>query len=170
VKKRWKMTELIKEEELKKEIEEKFKDSLTELNIPRKNRLWLTISPDKALDLMKFLKEKGYNHLSTITGFDEEQNLGAIYHITNYHIVVNVRVKTPRENPILKTVREIYPVCESYERELEDLFGIKIEGMPPGRNYPLPEDFPKDIHPLRKDVKLDELINKLNEKEKSEDK
>lgn len=156
------MSELLKEEEFKKELENKFPDQLIEISIPRKNRIWVCVKQQKALDLMAFLKEKRYHHLSTITGFDEGENLGAIYHITNYHTIVNVKVRTPKINPLLKSVREIYPVCESFERELEDLFGIKVEGLPKGRNYPLPEDFPKGVHPLRKEVKLDELVKTLN--------
>jgi len=159
------MSDLIKEEELKKEVEEKFQNSLTESNITRKNRIWFTINSEKAIDLMSFLKEKGYFHLSTITGFDEGENLGAIYHITDYKTIVNVRVKTPKSNPKLASVLKVFSVAESFERELEDLFGITIEGLPQGRNYPLPEGFPKGVHPLRKEVKLEELIDKLNKQE-----
>ncbi|MEW5951336.1 MAG: NADH-quinone oxidoreductase subunit C [Elusimicrobiota bacterium] len=159
------MSELIKEEELKKEIENKFAGSFYDLNISRKNRIWIGVNADKALEFMSFLKDRGYKHLSTITGFDEGENLGAIYHITDYHILVNVKIRTPKNSPSLKTVRDIYPVCESFERELEDLFGIKIEGLPEGRNYPLPEGFPKGVHPLRKEVKLDELVKTLDSKE-----
>lgn len=156
------MSDLIKEEELKKELENRFAGSIYDANITRKNRLWLGVSPERALELMSFLKEKGYSHLSTITGFDEGEKLGAIYHITDWHTVVNVKVRTPKSAPSLKTVRDIYPVCESFERELEDLFGIKVEGLPQGRNYPLPEGFPKGVHPLRKEVKLDELVKQLD--------
>ncbi len=156
------MSETLKEEELKKELENKFAGSIYEIQIARKNRMWISVNPQDALRLMSFLKEKGYFHLSTITGFDEGENLGAIYHITDYYTIVNVRVRTPKTSPSLKTVRDIYPVCESFERELEDLFGIKIEGLPEGRNYPLPEGFPKGVHPLRKEVKLDELVKQLD--------
>ncbi len=156
------MSELLKEEELKKELENKFPGELTDITITRKNRIWVSVKQQKALELMAFLKEKGYHHLSTITGFDEGENLGAIYHITDYHVIVNVKVRTPKTEPVLKSVKEIYPVCESFERELEDLFGIKVEGLPEGRNYPLPEGFPKGVHPLRKEVKLDELVKTLD--------
>jgi Ni,Fe-hydrogenase III component G len=158
------MSELTKEEEILKEIKDKFSDAVENSIIQRKSRIWIDVSENAKLDIMRYLKGKGYYHLSTITGFDEGEKLGAIYHITNHKIIINLRVRTPKENPILKSVLPVYPSATSYERELEDLFGIKIDGLPEGRNYPLPEGFPKGVHPLRKDVKLEELNKMLNEK------
>ena len=158
------MSELIKEEEILKEIKDRFSEAVENAIIQRKERIWIDVSENKKLEIMKYLKERGYYHLSTISGFDEGEKLGAIYHITNHKIIINLRVRTPKESPVLKSVLPVYPSATSYEREIEDLFGIKIEGLPPGRNYPLPEGFPKGVHPLRKDVKLEELNKMLDEK------
>jgi len=68
-------------------------------------------------------------------------------------MITTVKVKTPRANPVIPSVLPVFPVATSYERELEDMLGIKIQGLPPGRRYPLPEDFPVDQYPLRKDWK-----------------
>ena len=51
----------------------------------------------------------------------------------------------------------MFPGAEPYERELADMFGIKIDGLKPGRRYPLPDDFPADQHPLRKDWKVGDV-------------
>ncbi|MBP7795703.1 MAG: NADH-quinone oxidoreductase subunit C [Elusimicrobiales bacterium] len=161
--------ETIKEEEIVKNLKEKFGDAIENVIIPRKNRVWMDINQNIALDLMKYLKEHGYYHLSTITGFDEGEKLGAIYHITDHKTILNIKIRTSKENPVLKSVLSVYPVATSYERELFDLFGIKVEGLPEGRNYPLPEGFPEGVHPLRKEVKLDELNKMLNEKSVKED-
>lgn len=158
------MSDIIKEEELVKELKEKFGAVIENASITRKTRIWIDVNSDKALEVMRFLKTKGYYHLSTITGFDEGEKLGAIYHITDHKTLVNIKIRTSKTNPVLKSVLEVYPVATSYERELEDLFGIKIEGLPEGRNYPLPEGFPKGVHPLRKEVKLEELNKMLDEK------
>jgi membrane-bound hydrogenase subunit beta len=36
------------------------------------------------------------------------------------------------------------------------MFGIEVEGVPPGRRYPLPDDWPEGQYPLRKDWKQEE--------------
>ncbi|MEF3280793.1 MAG: NADH-quinone oxidoreductase subunit C [Elusimicrobiota bacterium] len=163
------MTEMIKEEEILKDLKEKFSDKIENAIISRKNRIWLEVKGEEAIELMKYLKNRGYYHLSTITGFDEGEKLGAIYHITDHKTIINIRLRTSKSNPHLKSVLGVYPVATSYERELEDLFGIKIDGLPQGRNYPLPDGFPKGVHPLRKEVKLDELNKMLNEKSDKEE-
>lgn len=158
------MEELLKENEILKEIKDKFNTDIEIGEVRRKNRIWIDISVSKLIELLKFLKEKGYYHLSTITGFDEGEKLGAIYHITDKSILVNIRVRVPKTNPKIPSVIKVYPSATSYEREMVDLFGIEVEGLPPGRNYPLPENFPQGVHPLRKEVKLDELNKMLDEK------
>ncbi|MDD5594820.1 MAG: NADH-quinone oxidoreductase subunit C, partial [Candidatus Omnitrophica bacterium] len=63
----------------------------------------------------------------------------------------NLKVSVPKENPVIKSIIGIFPGAEIYERELIDLFGAKVEGLPEGNRYPLTDDWPKDEYPLRKD-------------------
>ena len=144
------MSEFIKEEELKKLLEDKFGAGISAMNIQRARRVWFETAPEKLAEIVEFLKAAGYNHISTITGFDEGENLGAFYHVTDTHIIATIKVKTPLSAPKLPTVTGIFPSAISYERELEDLLGITVEGLPPGRRYPLPDDFPNGQYPLRK--------------------
>ena len=148
------MSEFEKEEKIKAQLEAKFGTAITEMTIQRKNRVWFEITADLLPELMKFMKtEMDHTHLATITGFDGGETLGANYHLTDTHGMVTARARTPRANPHLPTVTGVFPGAVPYERELEDLFGIKIDGLAPGRRYPLPDDFPTDQYPLRKDWK-----------------
>ena len=148
------MTEFANEEKIKAAIEAKFHGAVSNALVQRKNRVWLDCSTEKLPELVAWMKAEGYNHLATITGFDEGENLGACYHMTDTHVLVNIKVRTPRANPSLPSVLASFPGAISYERELEDMYGIKIAGLPAGRRYPLPEDFPTDQYPLRKDWKF----------------
>jgi Ni,Fe-hydrogenase III component G len=148
------MSEFEKEEKIKADLEAAFGASVTNAAVQRRNRVWLDLAAEKLPEMMAWLKERGFDDLATVTGFDEGENLGACYHVTDTHMIVNVRVRTPRANPGLPSVLAVFPVALSYERELEDMFGIKMAGLPPGRRYPLPDDFPTDQYPLRKDWKF----------------
>ena len=55
---------------------------------------------------------------------------------------------------------DTFPGAELYERELVDMFGISVEGLPAGNRYPLPDDWPQGQHPLRKDWKKEMLEGK----------
>jgi len=64
---------------------------------------------------------------------------------------VVVRVRTPRDNPSVPTIADIYPAAHWHERETHDFFGIKFAGHPYLVPLLLPED--ADFHPLLKDFK-----------------
>ncbi len=148
------MSDFEKEEKMKSDIETKFHGAVSNAVVQRKNRVWLDCEPAKLPELLAWLKAEGFNHLATITGFDEGENLGAYYHMTDTKMLINIKVRTPRATPSIPSVLASFPSAVSYEKELEDMFGIKIAGLPAGRRYPLPEDFPTDQYPLRKDWKF----------------
>ncbi|MEI6093142.1 MAG: NADH-quinone oxidoreductase subunit C, partial [bacterium] len=57
----------------------------------------------------------------------------------------------PKSNPVIKTITDTFPGGDLYERELTDLLGAKIDGLPNGIRYPLPDGWPEGQYPLRKD-------------------
>ena len=62
---------------------------------------------------------------------------------------VNLRVRTPRSNPQIHTIAEIYPIAHWHEREIHEFFGIVFIGHPYLIPLLLPED--AEYHPLLKD-------------------
>ena len=48
------------------------------------------------------------------------------------------------------TITDIIPGALLYEREIHDLFGVKFEGHPNLEPLILPEDWPRDVHPMCK--------------------
>jgi Ni,Fe-hydrogenase III component G len=158
------MSDFVNEEKIKTEIEAKFPGVVTNAVVQRRNRVWLDCAAGKLPELLTWMKASGFLYLSTVTGFDEGENLGALYHLNNSLMVVTVKAVTPRANPTLPSVLAIFPGAVSYEKELEDMFGIKVEGLPPGRRYPLPDDFPTDQYPLRKDWKFVQPAEELEAK------
>lgn len=154
------MSEFEKEEKIKTGLEKKFGSAVSNAEVRRKNRVWAELETAKLPEVMAWLKAEGFDHLATVTGFDEGENLGALYHVTDTKMLVNIKVKTPRANPSIPSVLATFPGAVSYEKELEDMLGIKVEGLPPGRRYPLDEDFPTDEYPLRKEWKVDDYIAK----------
>ena len=96
----------------------------------------------------------GFTTLCTITGLDEGRALGFIYHMSRTDgITFSLKFSTPKERPVIKSMVKYFPSSDIYERELVDLFGAQVEGLPEGSRYPLPDNWPKDEHPLLKDWK-----------------
>ena len=104
--------------------------------------------------------------LSTVVGSDERPLNGhfAIYYVlsvegvdenggqANEKAYVVIRTLIPPHQPEFPAVSPRVPAAVWYEREVRDMFGIQPVGMQDKRRLVLPDDWPADLHPLRKDA------------------
>jgi NADH:ubiquinone oxidoreductase subunit C len=120
---------------------------------PRERRVFVEAPPDKFREVFEYaVKQMGFDWLCTITGLDEKESLVAIYHLAHADgTVLNLKNRVARDKPAIRSVTDVFPGAANYERELVDLLGFEVEGLPPGNRYPLPDGWPTDQHPLRKD-------------------
>lgn len=146
-------TLMIKEEEIRQDLIKKLNISEENIRTPKQRRIFIDVSTDEFEEVLKFLmNEKNFNSLCTITGLDEGDRLGMIYHLARQDgIVINIKISVPKDNPQINTVMKYFPGAEFYEREMVDLLGVKVEGLPEGQRYPLPDGWPEGQYPLRKD-------------------
>lgn len=81
----------------------------------------------------------------------QEDSLEVVYAFNRFSARhrVNLRVRTPRSNPQITTIAEIYPIAHWQEREIHEFFGIVFIGHPYLIPLLLPED--AEYHPLLKD-------------------
>lgn len=143
------------EEKIISELTQKFTFLNDKCVIVRPRRITVVVDRDKALDVFHYLfSEQKFDFLSTIVGLDSGENLEFIYNINNKDgMLINVKVFAPKTDAVIKSVLEVYAGATYYEKELEGMFGVKVDGLPAGRHYPLPENWPQDEHPLLKDWK-----------------
>jgi len=141
------------EENIKQELLHKFNFLEEKITTPRQRRLSCEVSYENFAAVLDFaVKQLKFRHLCTITGLDELDKLSFIYHVTqDGGMLLNIKTSVPKENPVIKTVTSYFLSADIYERELIDLFGAKVEGLPAGNRYPLTDDWPKNQFPLRKD-------------------
>ena len=128
--------------------------------VTTKRRVFITVPVELLLDVMRYSYDVlKFENLCTITGMDSVDCFELIYHLTNDHdgVMLNVTIKAPKDHPVVPTVLDIYNGATFYEREVEGLLGVRVEGLPEGRQYPLPDNWPKDQYPLRKDWTPDML-------------
>ena len=116
---------------------------------------------------MENLNKQGLNHLSTIIGYQEGDEITSIYPLSSTngkndliktHFVI---IHTNKDKPVLDSVTSIFPGAEFYEKELADLLGIQYNL----KNYDrflLPDSVPQGIYPLRKDFSSSEIKSKFD--------
>ena len=96
------------------------------------------------------MKSKGYDYLKKITAVDYVDYLEVVYIL--YDISSRkeeiITAKLPAKNPQLDTAVSVYASADWYERELAEMFGIKIRGRKVERL--LLEKWNGEEFPLRK--------------------
>jgi Ni,Fe-hydrogenase III large subunit/Ni,Fe-hydrogenase III component G len=121
----------------------------------------IQVKTDSNRDVLKTLLETDKSAgISALTGLDLGEKIGLMYHIRTNGAIVTIRTEVPKENPRILTITDLIPGAHFHEREAADLFGVIFEGHPNLARLVLPEDWPENLYPLRKDAKIDDAIVK----------
>jgi Ni,Fe-hydrogenase III component G len=129
-----------------------------ESRTPEPNRLDVTVESRDLPSAVRALDEAGWGYLAGITGLDqgvEPDIIEVLYHFCEGAAVVTIRVHTPRECASVPTICDIIPSATLYERELAEMLGVEVQGMDYRVHLFLPDDWPPDVYPLRKDAALE---------------
>jgi len=146
---------MTEEEKIKQELEEKFGCLKDKVVIKRERRIFADVPIEKFDEIFAFtVKQMHFDAISAITGMDSGDLFTVMYHLNKEgRIVLNLTISVNKNNPSIKSVIPYFASADIYEREITDLLGIQVEGLPAGNRYPLPDGWPTNEHPLRKDWK-----------------
>ncbi|TFG29161.1 NADH-quinone oxidoreductase subunit C [Candidatus Thorarchaeota archaeon] len=120
----------------------------------QKRRVFIQVKPETLREVIIYMQNT-YDmwQFSTLSGRDLGDDLQAVYHffLTDKKIGISFRVNVPRSNPEYPSITDIVPAAEFVENELRELYGVVPLGHPNVRRIELPENWPKDEYPMRKD-------------------
>jgi ech hydrogenase subunit E len=125
-----------------------------EVNTPEEGREEVRLLPANLLAAVEALHKERWGHLTSITGLDlgvEAGELQVLYHFRRQAAVLGLRVRTPRDAASVPSICGILPSASFMEREMGELFGVHVVGMPPHGRLFLADDWPDGVYPLRKD-------------------
>ena len=102
--------------------------------VGQKRRIWLKTGSGQLLDLLRFLKELGFEHLSSVSALDrpEQERLELVYHLWSYQdkLLLSVKTKIERKAPSIDSASSIWASAQIQEREIHELFGVNFLGNP----------------------------------------
>lgn len=118
-----------------------------------KRQFSVNIKSSGLLSVLGLLRQKGFTHLSLITGIDRlnDEKFEVVYTLFCWESGETILVSTlvDRKTPVLPTIMEIWPVARFYERDVHEFFGIVFDGNPDLK--PLILEKWSEIPPMRKD-------------------
>jgi formate hydrogenlyase subunit 5 len=128
-------------------------DAILEVRLPKPRRAYILLKPERHRDAVSLLlKNVEATELSTITGVDLGKEIELNYHMA-CDGAVTLKNRVPREKPVTKTITDILPGANLYEREVFDLLGVVFKGHPNLERLLLPDVWPQGNYPLRRDWK-----------------
>jgi NADH-quinone oxidoreductase subunit C len=158
---------------IKEQLESTFKAIV--VTILEDTRIVVNVKKEQALAVLRFLKDKGFDHLALVSCVDwiEEKEFELVYILTRFmqgdeehaeqekmHLIVKTRIS--RQSPRLETTTGIFSNAEPYEREIHELFGVKFEGHK--RLTPLFLERDYEIPPFRKDFDTRKYVSDVFDK------
>ena len=94
----------------------------------------------------------GFHKGKHIVGTDEGSDIGMSYILSHdENVLLVLRERVPKSAAFVHSMGELYPSLVLHEREMVDLFGVQVSGLPEGPRYPLPDCWPEGEYPLRKE-------------------
>jgi NADH-quinone oxidoreductase subunit C len=120
----------------------------------------MDIQREKSYEILTALKGMGFDYLNCLSAVDRiaSGELEVVYHISSLSQPTKalVRVRTPREDPVIRSVVPLWSTADWHEREAFDMMGIRFDGHPDLRRILTSEDWVG--YPLRKDYQDERLV------------
>lgn len=142
------------EDEIAGKLCEKFPFMTDKIYVQKEKRIFTKpLSRDEFEKTIRYVHDElGFYRACHVVGTDDGDSIGLLYILSNKDsILLILRESVPKTNTEVTSISDIYPSIVLHERELVDLFGVMVKGLPDGPRYPLPDGWPDGNYPMRKE-------------------
>jgi Ni,Fe-hydrogenase III large subunit/Ni,Fe-hydrogenase III component G len=147
----------MKAREILHKLDERFAEAIIRTDIPQDNRLVVYIRRESLCEIARFVFRELDARYCVGIGIDDRETSGGYlvshdFAFDRENVLFSLIVPVPADDPKLPSISQIVPAAGWSEREMRDLVGITAEGMVNPKRLVLPDGWPDNLHPLRKDV------------------
>ena len=139
-------------------LRQRFPSAVLEEEWQTKDQVTVTVKLNSLPEVVEWLYYNQGGWISVLFGNDERSIHGnfAVYYVLSMEAgskcYVVVRAEVDARTGEFPSVTPKVPACVWGEREIRDMYGLKPVGLPDERRLVLPDDWPENLHPLRKDT------------------
>jgi membrane-bound hydrogenase subunit beta len=155
--------ETTEENEIVRKMKHLIGKNVLESEVTRPRRIFILVNKKVFGKAIRYLtKRMDFSHVSTITGVDVGEEIEVIYHLNRAGTTeLSLKVRVAKDKLVLPTITDIIPGATLYEREVHDILGVIFEGHPDLSPVILPEGWPSDVYPLRKEWTIKKIQKKV---------
>ncbi len=137
------------------DINQKFKEDIIDLVDKSSTRVYIEIKPSSLVKVAEYIFKNLKARFSIASGVDARSHMEILYHFTfdDINLVISLRVKLAKPKLEIDSLTPSFEAANWIEREITEMLGINFKGHPDLRKLLLPDEWPKDSYPLRKDYK-----------------
>lgn len=120
--------------------------------------VWLDVSREGLRTAVLHVCQLEENpHFTVITPVDRGESVELLYHFSLFFgrhlkaLALAIRVTLSKADLTVPTITDVIPGAIFSEREVQEMMGIRVTGIPDARRLFIPEDFPQGVYPWRRD-------------------
>jgi len=155
-------------EKIISEIKEKLGGKIKKFRDKSAGRVYIDIERKDLAASARFVFKDLGARFNTATAADHPDSIEIMYHFNfdRQALIVTLTVYAPKGDCAVDSLLPMMRGAEWIEREIHELFGVDFTGHPDIRPLLLPDDWPKDKHPLRKSCVLTDYNNEKAKRKK----
>jgi Ni,Fe-hydrogenase III large subunit/Ni,Fe-hydrogenase III component G len=144
------------------QLRAKFGSAIQRADLPGDDRLYVFVEPATVKEICRYIfRDLDARYVISI-GADDRPYSGQFlvahdFAFDNDHVLCSVLTYLAADNPQIDSITEAVPAANWAEREMRDLVGIVPVGHRYLKRLVLPDGWPEDVHPLRKDIRWDHV-------------
>ncbi len=137
-------------------LKTKFNGDIISFREPVPKKLYMEIRGRALKSMAEYIFRNLGARFNTIIGTDRRPTHGDFQtsHVFSFDedkIFLLLQCSLDKNDPVIDSLTPIIPGANWAEREIQDLLGIRAAGHVDPRRLALPDDWPENLHPLRRD-------------------
>jgi Ni,Fe-hydrogenase III large subunit/Ni,Fe-hydrogenase III component G len=150
------------------QLKEKFDSAILRADLPSDRQLFVWVKPEAVKDLCGYIfRDLDARYVISI-GADDRPFSGSFVVAHDFafdkdHVLCSLLTQLPADSPRIESISYVIPAANWAEREMRDLVGIECVGHPYPKRLVLPDGWPDNVHPLRKDVPWNHVPEEFKE-------
>jgi Ni,Fe-hydrogenase III large subunit/Ni,Fe-hydrogenase III component G len=139
------------------QLREKFDSAIVRADLPSDCQLFVWVQPAAVKEMCRHIfRDLDARYVISIGADDRPFSGGFVvahdFAFDKDHVLCSLLTQLPGDDPKIESISDVVPAANWAEREMRDLVGIESVGHPYPKRLVLPDGWPEDVHPLRKDV------------------